>query len=164
MAMKGNGGDGAYHTTRDCIRCGARLNSTGWCSTCETMSEIRLCAHLKPLPAYRVVARVRPREPGEVLAITVGDVCTFIDGAPTRLKETKLRAQMRDRRRAAVELGLDSFGAMALIATCQQCDRAFFLPDVPDRRRPPRIASVPLRERITVLLSSHADGNRRMRT
>jgi hypothetical protein len=91
-----------------------------------------------------------------VIAVTVGEVSVFTDGSsvPTREREKDLRRKLGDGRIAKMELGMDSFGAMALIGICQQCDAAFFLPDVQTGRKPPRIARVPLRERINVLLSS----------
>lgn len=152
--MSGNG-DG-FHTTRDCIVCGARLDKTGWCSRCERDSVVRLCAHRTPLPAWRVVERTRAKGPARVVAVTVGEVSVFTDGSspPTRAREKKLRKTLGDGRIAQVELGMDSFGAMALIGICQQCDAAFFLPDIQSGRKPPRIARVPLRARINVLLSS----------
>lgn len=154
--MSGNG-DGMIHTTRDCIVCGARLDKSGWCERCQLASAVKLCRHRAPVPAWRVVERKQGRSPARVIALTVGDVSVFTDGsgAPTRIRERKIRQKLLgDGRVAKVELGLDSFGAMALIAVCRQCDRAFFLPDVQRRNKPPRIASVPLRERMTVLMSS----------
>lgn len=153
--MSGNG-DG-IHTTRDCIICGARLDKAGWCERCRSASAVKLCRHRAPVPAWRVVERTHRRAPARVIALTVGEVSVWTDGsgAPTRARERKIREKLLgDGRVAKVELGLDSFGAMALIAVCRQCDRAFFLPDVQHRNRPPRIASVQLRERMTVLMSS----------
>jgi hypothetical protein len=153
--MSGNG-DG-MHTTRDCIVCGRKLDREGWCSKCERASTVTLCRHRNPLPAWRVSERWRGhRGNGKTIAIAVGEVTVFTDGsgAPTRAREVKLRQKLRNRKVSRLELGMDSFGAMALIAVCPQCDRAFFLPDVQDARKPLRIASVPLRERMTVLLQS----------
>jgi hypothetical protein len=152
--MSGNG-DG-FHTTRDCIVCGARLDKACWCSRCGHASAVRLCQHREPLLAWRVVERTHKRAPARVIAVTVGEVSVFTDGSsvPTREREKDLRRKLGDGRIAKMELGMDSFGAMALIGICQQCDAAFFLPDVQTGRKPPRIARVPLRERINVLLSS----------
>lgn len=153
--MSGNG-DGSF-TTRDCIACGSKLDRESFCPKCAAPSTITLCRHRAPMPAWRISERWRDaRKRGRPIAISVGEVSVWVDGSgtPTRAREQALRKKLRNRHVSRLELGMDSFGAMALIAVCPQCDKAFFLPDVQDPRRPVRIASVPLRERMTVLLQS----------
>jgi hypothetical protein len=134
-----------------------RLDEKCWCSQCKATSAVKLCRHRAPLKGWRVVERTRGRNaPKHVLSVTIGEVTVFTDGSgePTRARETKLRKTLANRRVTKLELGLDSFGAMALLGVCKQCDTAFFLPDIQNGKRPPRIARVPLRERMTVLMSS----------
>jgi hypothetical protein len=123
--------------TRNCIRCGTELpgdDGSVSCPRCRRPSEIALCEHRKPEPAWRITrwaaSRTNAPRASDVVAVTIGDHTVYLgrfrDALALRTEDGARLPLLKVR---SVEPGSEIIERLTNLGTCWRCRTAFFLPD-----------------------------------